>query len=601
MTHSILNEREMTFLLYEFLNTQQLLSRRRYAEHSVEIFDATLATAKTIATKYFANHYSEADRKEPTFDGENVSIIPEVKEAWDHFSAAGFLAAHYDFEDGGMQLPEVISRASMAYFNAANIATTAYPFLTIGAANLINSFASEKQKELFLAPMREGRFSGTMALTEPGQGSALADIKTLARPVDDGSYRIFGNKMYISGGDQNITENIVHLVLAKIAGAPVGVKGISLFICPKFLVDDEGSLGEQNDVALAGLLHKMGYRGTTSTVLNFGEKEGAVGYLVGEPHRGLGYMFQMMNESRISVGMGAAALGYQGFQFSLQYARERPQGRLPSSKDPSSDQVKIIEHADIRRMLLAQKVYSEGAMAICLYAASLSEDSHTAEVESERTAASRMLDLITPVVKTWPSKYCVAANDLAIQVLGGAGYTREYPIEQYYRDNRLNPIHEGTEGIQGLDILGRKLSSDGGQAFKKLIEGINMTVELVNPVTQCSAFAGPMRHACGLLCEVTDILQEKMLSDPDIALANATVYLDMFGHVLAAWLWLRQACVADNALRKGGLSSVDENFYRGKIQAAHFFFDWEVPKINTRANLLLGFDRTPFDMRDEWF
>ncbi|MDH3992502.1 MAG: acyl-CoA dehydrogenase family protein, partial [Gammaproteobacteria bacterium] len=265
MTQRLLNDRDLDFLLYEFLDTDALLKRPRYQEHSREVFNATLETAKTVAEKYFANHNAKGDANEPSFDGETVHQIPETREAWDAFAEAGFLAAHYDFEDGGMQLPEIILRVAMSYMTAANIATAGYPFLSIGAANLIQSFGGEAERAKYLPPMQAGRFAGTMALTEPGQGSALADITTTARPADDGSYRIVGQKMFISGGDQSITENIVHLVLAKIEGAPAGAKGISLFICPKFLVNDDGSLGERNDVALAGLLHKMGYRNTTST------------------------------------------------------------------------------------------------------------------------------------------------------------------------------------------------------------------------------------------------------------------------------------------------------------------------------------------------
>ena len=601
MTDPILNDREITFILYEFLNTQKVLSRARYAEHSREIFDATIATAKTIAEKYFLNHNAKGDANEPVFDGTAVTLIPEVKVAWDHFSEAGFFAAHYDFDDGGMQLPEVVLRASMAYFNAANIATSGYPFLTLGAANLISTFASQAHRDTFLAPMQDGRFAGTMALTEPGQGSALADIKTIAKPADDGSYRIFGNKMYISGGDQDITENIVHMVLAKIEGAPSGAKGISLFICPKFLVNPDGSLGERNDVALAGLIHKMGYRGTTSTVLNFGEKDGAIGYLVGEPHCGLKYMFQMMNEARIGVGMGAAVLGYQGFRASLDYAKERPQGRKPSNKSSDSTQVKIIEHADVKRMLLAQKVYSEGALAMCLYASELFEDSHHAETEDERQYAAQILDLIIPIVKSYPSKYCVKANDLAIQVLGGAGYTREYPVEQYFRDNRLNPIHEGTEGIQGLDLLGRKVMANRGQHFAQFIALIQATCAQIEACSICHQYIAPMQHACELLHTVTIKLTQALAQDPDVATANATVYLDMFGQVTVAWIWLRQAVIAHKALTTNTCTKDDNAYYQGKLQAAKFCFDWELPRIEAQAELLLSLNRVTVDMQEDWF
>src|SRR5690554_1709936 len=452
MSGQLLNERDLTFQLYEVMDTESLLSRPRYQEHSREIFDTILETARKVAQKYFANHNQKGDSNEHLFDGTSVTPIPETKKAWDAFAGAGFLAAHHDFDQGGMQLPEVVLRSAMAYFNAANIATTGYPFLSIGAANLINSFASEALKALVLPPMLAGRFSGTMALTEPDQGSALADIRTMAVPEDDGSYRITGQKMYISGGDHELTENIVHLVLAKIQGAPAGVKGISLFIVPKFHVDENGNPGERNGVSLAGLIHKLGYRGTTSTALSFGDDAPCHGYLVGEPHQGLKYMFQMMNEARIGVGFGAAVIGYRGYMHSLEYAKDRLQGRKASEKNPESPQVPIIDHADVRRMLLAQKAYSEGGLALCLYGARLMDDQHTHPDEQKRMEAGKLLDLLTPVIKAWPSEYGPKANDLAIQVYGGAGYTREYPVEQCWRDNRLNPIHEGTNGIQALDL-----------------------------------------------------------------------------------------------------------------------------------------------------
>ncbi|MBU2874676.1 acyl-CoA dehydrogenase [Marinobacter salexigens] len=601
MIEQLLDERDITFQLYEVLDSEKLLKRPRYSEHNLEAFKATLDTAQKIAKKYFANHNHKGDAEEPEFDGEKVKLIPETLEAWNAFAESGFLAAHHEFELGGMQLPEVILRASMAYFNAANIATTGYPFLSIGAANLIKSFASESLRARFLPPMLEGRFSGTMALTEPNQGSALADIKTKATPQADGTYLIRGQKMYISGGDHELTENIVHMVLAKIEGAPAGVKGISLFIVPKFQVDDDGQKGVRNDVALAGLLHKMGYRNTTSTVLNFGEKKGALGYLVGEPHKGLQYMFQMMNEARIGVALGAAALGYQGYITSLAYARQRPQGRLPSNKNPESKQVNIIDHADVRRMLLAQKSYAEGAFSLCLFASSLFEDQHTAETEEQRNRAAGLLDLLTPVVKSWPSKYCLQANDLAIQVLGGAGYTREYPVEQYYRDNRLNPIHEGTEAIHGLDLLGRKIWLNQMAAYKDFKSEVRASIADAYNGIDTVEMAKCLDRGLQLLDEVTDSLGKQIGGQVDRGLANATVYLDLFGRVVGAWIWLRQAIKATEGLRKPGLTDKDAAFYRGKLQAARYYLTWELPMINPQADLLKQGNSVCFETEDQWF
>lgn len=597
----LLNARDLSFLLYEMLDTEALLARPQYQEHSRETFNATIETATKIAEKYFANHNAKGDANEPTFDGEKVHLIPETKDAWDAFADAGFLAAHYSFEEGGMQLPEIILRVAMSLVNAANVATAGYPFLTIGAGNLISTFGSDEQKRRYLEHMKTGRFAGTMALTEPDQGSALGDLTTKAVPQADGSYRLFGQKIYISGGDQSLTENIVHMVLARIEGAPAGVKGISLFICPKVKVNEDGSLGERNDVALAGLLHKMGYRNTTSTVLNFGEKDGAEAFLVGEANKGLSYMFQMMNEARIGVGLGASVLGYQGYNYSLDYARQRPQGRLPSSKDPLSKQVPIIEHADVRRMLLAQKAYVEGSLALCMYASSLQEDAHSAPDAQTRDKAAQLLDLITPVVKSYPSRYGLEANVMAIQVLGGSGYIREYPVEQYYRDNRLNPIHEGTEGIQGLDLLGRKVVMKQGAAFRLLNAEIMATIEVAKADALLAGYAAELAEALQTLNKTTQTVAMAMMQDPDKSLANATEYLDMFGRVLLSWIWLRQAIVAQQGLAQQDCHSDDVAFYKGKLQACQYFFKRELNRIYAQAELLQAFEDSAFSMDAAWF
>ena len=601
MNNALLNERDLEFLLYEFLDTEDLLQRPQYSEHSREIFDAVLKTAKTIAVDKFANHNQLGDANEPTFDGEKVTLIPETKVAWDAWAEAGFLAAHCGFEEGGMQLPETVLRVAMAYPSAANVGTAAYGFLSVGAANLIRSFGTEALKERFLPAMKAGRSSGTMALTEPNQGSALSDITTRAVPQDDGTYKITGQKIYISGGDQNLTENIVHMVLAKIEGAPAGVKGISLFICPKYLVNEDGTSGASNDVNLAGLLHKMGNRNTTSTALSFGENGGATAYLVGAPHKGLFYMFQMMNEARIGVGTGAAVLAYQGYNYSLDYARQRPQGRLPSNKDPESKQVDIIQHADVRRMLLAQKSYAEGGLALCLYGSSLFEDSHTATTDQQREEAFELLELLTPIIKSWPSKYGLEANDLAIQVLGGSGYIREYPVEQYYRDNRLNPIHEGTEAIHGIDLLGRKVMLKDGLGYTLFNTKVTEAIAAAAKLSSLSNLADGMQQGLDCLNRVTETLLPELGKDVDLALANATVYLDMFGRVVVSWVWLRQALVASLALERSGLSAEDINFYRGKIQAARYYIQWELIQIEPQAKILMEVNPVCYEMQDQWF
>jgi len=600
MPEMLLCPRNLAFELYEVLDAEALTRRERFADHSRETFDAAVGTARQIAEKYFAPHNRKSDENEPLYQNGEAVLIPEVKPAVDAFIEAGFHNAQRSFEDSGMQLPNLLSRACFAHFQSANIATSSYPMLTMGAAHLIETFGSDEQKQRFLQPMIEGRFFGTMALTEPHAGSSLSDIRTRAEPVDDGTYRLKGNKIFISGGDHPLSENIVHMVLAKLPDAPAGVKGISLFIVPKFLVNDDGSLGERNDVVLAGLFHKMGWRGTTSTALNFGDNGNCIGYLVGEPHKGLAYMFQMMNEARIGVGMGAIMLGYAGYLYSLNYARERPQGRLPDGKDPVSAQVPIIEHTDIKRMLLTQKAYVEGAFDLGLYAARLVDDEHTAESEDERRNAAELLDLLTPIVKSWPSEFCLKANELAIQILGGHGYTREYPVEQYYRDNRLNPIHEGTHGIQSLDLLGRKLMQNKGAGLRQLLELIQNCCARAAEYPSLEPLREPLQQLVARLTAVTQaLLGDLMAGKVNLALANSALYLKVFGHTVIGWRWLEQAIRAEQGLAAGNPSDAD--FYKGKLQAARYFLTWEVPSCQHELNLLDARDDTCLTMDDRWF
>jgi butyryl-CoA dehydrogenase len=600
VTSKIVSRRDLDFLLYEVLEAEALTKRERYADHSRETFDAAIDSALKLAERYFATHNHKADANEPRFENGRVETIPEVKEALSAFSEAGFMAAGQDFANGGMQLPTTITQTCYGIFKGANVSTAGYSFLTIAAANLIRAHGSEEQKARWLPPLFEGRFFGTMALTEPQAGSSLSDIKTAAEPAGDGTYRLTGNKIFISGGDQEISENIVHMVLARIRGAPPGVKGISLFIVPKYLVNEDGSRGERNDVTLAGLIHKMGYRGTTSTMLNFGENGRCVGYLVGEPHRGLPQMFHMMNEARIGVGLGAVMLGYTGYLHSLDYARGRPQGRHAQGKDPTSPQLPIIQHADVKRMLLVQKAFVEGGLALCLYAARLVDDQKTSPDAQVREEARQLLEILTPMVKAWPSQFCLEANYHAIQIHGGYGYTREYPVEQFYRDNRLNPIHEGTNGIQGLDLLGRKAAMNDGAAFSLLMREIGGTIQQARnaPLSDLRSFAGDLEETAGLMSETTRTLVDAMRQDANRALANASIYLEALGHTVVAWMWLRQALAA---VGKDGMPAGDADFYSGKLAACRYFFRYELPKVRQQAELLKSLDATTLEMAEGWF
>ncbi|HWL85907.1 MAG TPA: acyl-CoA dehydrogenase, partial [Polyangiaceae bacterium] len=570
-TVRLISRRDLDFVLYELLRVEELTRYPRFAEHGRETFAGTIRTAYSIAEQKFAPCNRKCDVQEPRFDGERVHVIPEVKAALDAFAEAGFISAVYDEAQGGMQLPYCIALACYGIFRSANVSVDAYATLTVGAADLVNEFGSEEQKARYLAPMLAGRYFGTMVLTEPQAGSSLADVQTTAEPNADGTYSLRGNKIFISGGDHELSENIVHLVLARIPGGPPGVKGISLFIVPKYRVGDGGVLGAKNDVALAGLIHKMGYRGTTSTMLNFGENGACIGELVGQPHHGLAYMFQMMNAARVGVGLGAAALGYTGYLHALAYARERVQGR--PGRDPQAAPVPIIAHADVRRMLLAQKAYVEGALALCLYAGMLCDRQKYSPDADERRETGLLLDLLTPVVKTWPSHYGIEANSLAIQVHGGYGYTREYPVEQFYRDNRLNPIHEGTSGIQALDLLGRKVFAKDCAAMHLLAREMDRTwsAARAHADIELQRFGTHLEGAWQELLETTRVLGGALLEKPTLALANASVYLDMFGHTVVAWIWLRQALLAREAGDKR-IAGADADFYRGKVAAARYFF-----------------------------
>jgi butyryl-CoA dehydrogenase len=515
--------------------------------------------------------------------------------------------------------------AANAFFSKASVSIGGYALLTGGNANLLMAHGTPLQREVFAKNEFAGRWFGTMCLSEPQAGSSLSDVATRAVPDGDGfdadplgpRYRLRGNKMWISAGEHEITENIVHLVLAKIplgdGNLPTGTRGISLFIVPKKMVSAAGELtGERNDVALAGLNHKLGYRGTTNALLNFGEgrftpggKSGAVGYRVGAPGEGLRCMFHMMNEARIGVGLGAVMLGYAGYEASLDYARQRPQGRpyrgaAPhgaggvGGKDATQPQVPIIEHADVKRMLLAQKSYVEGGLALELYCARLVDELHTG-AETAARDAGLLLEVLTPIAKSWPSEWCLEANSLAIQVHGGYGYTRDFAVEQHWRDNRLNMIHEGTHGIQGLDLLGRKVLMHDGAALKLLARRMHSTIDAAWRVPALASQARRLSMALQALESATRAAWVNGL--PEEALANATPYLQAFGHSVLAWLWLDIALVCGALLD----AAPAENALLGKLAAMRYFFAYELPKVDAWLLAVASRQGVCRDMQERWF
>ncbi len=610
----------LDFLLYEWLDVSSLQQRKRFSDHSRETFDAVLDTCERIAKEKYAPFNRLVDTEEPRFDGEKVILPQATYDAQKAYAESGMLSAAQDYEIGGMQLPYTVEAAANSFFAMASVSMGS-GLLTVGNANLLMAHGSDLQRQVFALNEFSGRWSGTMCLSEPQAGSSLSDVMTRATPDGDAfaadplgaRYRLKGNKMWISAGDHELTENIIHLVLAKIPDTDgkliPGVRGISLFIVPKKMVNTQAELtGERNDVALAGLNHKCGWRGTTNTLLNFGEGKfrvktdntasdgsGAVGYLVGEPGRGLSYMFHMMNEARIGVGMAATMLGMAGYEASLEYAKNRPQGRPVAGgsqkvvKDVAQAQVRIIEHADIKRMLLAQKSYSEGALALELYCAKLVDEQHTGSV-SAADEARLLLEVLTPIAKSWPSEWCLEANSLAIQIHGGYGYTRDFPVEQYWRDNRLNMIHEGTHGIQGMDLLGRKVLMEEGRGVHLLGARMRATADKAMGYSDLAADAQALNAALQKVIAATQMAWSS--GQPQEALANAVPYLQAFGHLVMAWIWL------DVSASCRGAQSAAQT---GRQAAAKYFFHYELPKIDAWLNVVSNRDMTCANLPEDAF
>lgn len=600
----------LEFLLYDWQDASALNKRERFSDHSRETFDAVLDTCERIAREKYAPFNRLVDTQEPHFDGEKVVLPQATHDAHRAYVESGMLAAAQTYEIGGMQLPYVVESAANAFFGLASVSIGSN-MLTSGNANCIMACGTTTQKDVFAANEFSGRWAGTMCLSEPQAGSSLSDITTRAEPEDASDplgprYRLRGNKMWISSGEHELTENIVHLVLAKIPaenGKLVpGVRGISLFIVPKKLVNTQGELtGVRNDVALAGLNHKLGWRGTTNTLLNFGEgkfpvdgKPGAIGYLVGKPGEGLKGMFHMMNEARIAIGMAATMLGLAGYYASLEYAKQRPQGRPVGTggKDANSPQVRLIEHADVKRMLLAQKSVCEGALALQLYCARLVDEQHTAEPVAA-DEARLLLEVLTPISKSWPSENCLEANSLAIQIHGGYGYTRDFPVEQYWRDQRLNMIHEGTHAIQAMDLLGRKVLMEAGRGLQLLASRINATIERALQVPELVPHANAL---AGALKKIGDTTKAAWATgNPAEALPNAVPYMQAFGHTVLAWMWL------DVSLAASKIATNSVATCAGIAKATTYFYHYELPKIDAWVAVVSTRDMTCAHMPEEAF
>jgi len=589
------SKKDLYFQLFENLNCVQLTEIPFFGDHSEETFKLILDASAQIAEKNLYPILAEMDRNEPILVDGKIKIHPKMKEIVEKFGEDGWINATFPYQEGGQQVPWTIHLAAGFILQAANYSASVFPFLTTGAANLIRSFGSQKLIETFTPLMYAGKWQGTMALTEPDAGSSLADLITTAYRTEDPTvYKIKGQKIYISCGDHDACENFIHLLLARIEGAPAGTKGISLFIVPQKRIEN----GESNDVLTQGIYHKMGYKGAPIAHLMLGSEDGCEGYLVGEPNKGLSYMFQMMNEARLGVGMNAVAISTAAYTKSLAYAKERPQGRKISEKDLSKPQISIIQHADVKRMLLFQKSVAEGSLALVLYCAQLSDRLTHEKDEIVKNELENLLNLLTPIAKSYPAEMGILSTSAAVQILGGAGYTTDFAIEQYFRDARIHPIHEGTTGIQGLDLLGRKLLAQNGLGWKIWQKEIRNTLEVIATFPDLKDIQLEFEIQLQNISKATEALLNKSQQGPEVFLADATLFLEMAGILALGWIWMNQAIVSSKKLEE---VDSERNFYLGKIETARYFAGYELVKIESISKRLLADFFPTLNMQEDWF
>ena len=599
MASKFLSERNLRFLLYEVFDVVSLTEHDYYKEYDGKTFDLVLKAAMELAEGLLWPNFQEMDKNPPELVDDQINVHPSVKKFLEESGEGGWIGATLPFDWGGQQLPQMINLVCRFIFCAANYSAAVYPDLTAGAARLILTFGKEEMKKTYLPKMLAGTWQGTMALTEPEAGSSLSDIKTIAEPTGEGYYTMRGQKVFISAGDHNAVENVVHLMLAKIKNAPAGVKGISLFVVPQKRMDESGRL-VPNDVVTSGIFHKLGYKGCPIAQLSIGDNEDCRGYLVGEPNKGLLQMFQMMNEARIQVGIGAAAIASAAYYAALEYARKRLQGRRLSTKDPTLPQIPIIEHPDVKRMLLFQRSVAEGSLALLIQCGKYSDLANVLTGE-EKEKNELLLDLLTPVAKSYPSEMGLLSISEGLQCLGGSGYCDDYPLEQYYRDARIHPIHEGTTGIHGLDLLGRKVMMRDGKAYKLYLEEVQETIRGAERFKELEPYPQTLKHSLEMLQEVTAHLREvEKKGTPELFLADATLYLEFFGIISVAWQWLVQATTVVKALLNRP-SGGESNFYHGKFSAFRYFFEYELPKVEGLAKRLMTSDGLTVEIKPDYF
>lgn len=597
LSNPLIDDRDAAFLLYDVLAVDRLCELPAFAEHSRETFDLVLDATRRFARDVLYPAYRPMDAEPPVLADGRVRVHPSMRAIYPRLCELGLINAARPPEVGGQSLPGCVSMMAMGYLLAANLGAAGYAFLTTGAAHLVEAFGSDALKETYMTRMYAGEWTGTMALTEPQAGSSLADVKTTATPTSLGHYLLRGSKIFISGGDQDLTDNIVNLTLARIDGAPPGIKGVSLFVVPR--LRPEGGALVDNDVATAGLIHKIGWRGLPSVILNLGERGDCHGWLVGAPNQGITYMFQMMNEARILVGLGGAATASVAYHEAVAYARARPQGRAFTAKGPLRPQVPIIEHADVRRMLLRQKAIVEGALGLVLAAARYADVAAHGATPEERRRAQLLLDLLTPIAKSFPAEKGFEANALALQVHGGYGYSSEYLPEAWLRDQKLNSIHEGTTGIHGLDLLGRKAIASGGEALHAFVAEVGAAIARARAAGVAGALCEEVERATGIVAGVTaDLGAMGLAGDVDRMMLHSSDYLELFSIVAVGWQWLLQAAAARGAMARG---AEPRGFYEGKLCAAQYWIATELPRAGHLAELCRSAEDSYARMAPEWF
>ncbi len=573
----------LRFLLFEAHHLQDLFKHPRFAHLDESAVDLVLQAAKDWADVELHPYFKAMDEQPAQWQEGRVRTHEQVGRVLRGAGDNGWIGARDDFDRGGMQMPEMLYAAIHCIFEAANNSAQGYLGLTGGAARLISAFGSPELVETYVLPMYAGQWQGTMALTEPQAGSSLTDITTVAHPTTEGFYKIKGHKIFISGGDHGGAENFVHLTLARIEGAPPGVKGISLFVIPRMRPGANNEL-IFNDVQTAGDFQKMGQRGYSTTHLVFGENDDCHGWLLGEPHQGLAYMFQMMNEARIGVGHSAASVALAAYLTSNQYAHERPQGRLPGNRDPLAAPVPIVRHADVQRMLLTQQCIVEGALSLATFCCKLSDLEHVDMDAAQKRDIWLLLEILTPVVKAYSTEQGIRAVSLGLQVLGGYGFTMDFPLQQYYRDIRIMAIYEGTTGIQSLDLLGRKVLVENGRALQLLIAEMNKTAEKADSDEVLLPFAQELKQEIRRLTEVTQhLVGFAKAGKAERFTADATVYMEMTGLIVIAWQWLHLALAAQENRSSGRFTP---EFYDQVLRCLRFYFRYELPHAEANARTL---------------